>query len=466
MNHSEMLPGLEVALRQANAAHLTAVRAAGNAEQSADAWRKQHEKSLVPDPQTLELPEIELEGRLSEARQNAELSLGRLNAAKEAQELAKRESARLHQSQKADEGAADGLKLGVELDDATGIDRLLLEWQGWVAGKGDDVIAPLPPELALDTTEQWRGLLKAFQGARKEGENAEQRAIKAFGQVKDAAGTPELRAVEKEVAEQICANDFQAAVRDADRLIEGLKDRIGTTRAALESMKADFEACVNELVSLAVVGAKILQEAATKRVPVGAPMVGGKPIVKMRANIFAMPVAERSIVVQRYLDQLIDSGRLPETGSDLLADVICRMHDNKPLGIMLLKMVHDESDQYVAIDKISNSGGEGVVMAMLLFCLISQVRAEIHAKLQRFSGGPLLLDNPFAKATSASMWKAQCMMAQSIGVQLVFLTAIQDYNALGEFSNFIRLRSAGKNTKTGRSHVEVATLHLNEPVAV
>ncbi len=47
-------------------------------------------------------------------------------------------------------------------------------------------------------------------------------------------------------------------------------------------------------------------------------------------------------------------------------------------------------------------------------------------------------------------------------VQLIFATALPDYNTVGEFNRFVRLRKAGKNTKTGRWHIEAVDFKLNE----
>ena len=94
-------------------------------------------------------------------------------------------------------------------------------------------------------------------------------------------------------------------------------------------------------------------------------------------------------------------------------------------------------------------------MAMFLYLLINELRAENYASVQKTAGGPLLLDNPFAKVTSGAMWKAQRLLAASMGVQLIFATA-EDYNALAEFNRFVRLRKAGPHTGTRRWHLEVA----------
>ncbi|MBU9144429.1 hypothetical protein KTD26_18090, partial [Burkholderia multivorans] len=99
--------------------------------------------------------------------------------------------------------------------------------------------------------------------------------------------------------------------------------------------------------------------------------------------------------------------------------------------------------------------------AMFLYLVINQLRAENHAQVYRIAGGPLILDNPFAKATSPTMWRAQRLLAEAMNVQLIFATALQDFNALGEFQRFIRLRRAGQNSKTRRWHLEFANLKLN-----
>ena len=105
-------------------------------------------------------------------------------------------------------------------------------------------------------------------------------------------------------------------------------------------------------------------------------------------------------------------------------------------------------------------------MAMFLYMLINQLRSETQAKLKRAGGGPLILDNPFAKATTPTLWKAQRLLAQAMDVQLVFATALPDYNTVGEFGRFVRLRKAGKNNKTGRWHLEAVDFKLVEPISV
>jgi hypothetical protein len=306
-------------------------------------------------------------------------------------------------------------------------------------------------------------MMRTQKGKLEACDKAQTSARNAFESVKAAASEPKLKEVEPELASAMLANEFQAACADATRLQEGLGDRIQTTQDSLDKMQVDFDQCVEEMLALVRVAINLLNSAVEKRVPLTAPYVGGKAVIKIRTSFSSINVDSRREVLRHYLDSLIQNNVVPAKGSDLVAESILRMGGGRPLGLNVLRMVIDESQQYVPVDKISNSGGEGVVMALFLYVVIAQLRAETQAKLHKLAGGPLILDNPFAKATSPTMWKAQRMLAQSMGVQLIFATAIQDYNALAEFSTFVRLRRAGQNSRTNRYHIERVQFRLNEP---
>ncbi len=338
-------------------------------------------------------------------------------------------------------------------EQAAGALRASLRLPDWL-----DVETETPDSaFALQTTN----LITEFQARSKESEGAHDRAMKTFQQLKADAASSTLLEVEPDIALQLQRNEFEAACADSARLLEGLDDRIETTQSSLAGMSKDFEACVGELHNLTNSAITLLNSAATnKRVPAGAPYVGGKAILKMRARFSELGHDVRRQQLSNYLDDLIESKTVPARGAELVGDALLHLH-GKPLGLQMLKMVPDEALQYVAVDKIQNSGGEGVVMAMFLYMLINQLRSETQAKLKKAGGGPLILDNPFAKATTATLWQAQRLLAQAMDVQLIFATALPDYNTVGEFGRFNRLRKAGRNSKTGRWHIEVVDFKLN-----
>lgn len=310
--------------------------------------------------------------------------------------------------------------------------------------------------LPQDVREAVAALLAQFRTHDDKLNQAHRAVTSAFVAVQRVAARSELKQVEPVLSHQLQNNDVDAAVQDSARLLAGLVDRMDATRASLEEMTADFDACLGEVLNLLSFGEGQLRSALGKQVPAGAPVVGGKAVLKMRAKLGNFSADDRRHRARAYLEELIEAGEVPASGADMVADVLRRLPPNGVLGLQVLKMVSDEGQQYADLDKITNSGGEGVVMAMFLYAVISQLRAEVMSSSTKAGGGPLLLDNPFAKATSPAMWKAQRSLAQAMGLQLIFTTAIQDFNALGEFESFIRLRKAGVNNKTQRQHLELA----------
>lgn len=334
---------------------------------------------------------------------------------------------------------------------------------GALVGEAPQVPDPSSLVLELNSSKQVSILLAEYNGKNAGVSKLQTAARTSFDALKSAAGDTAFREIDPDVALQLLQNDFTAACTDAPRLLEHLDDRIATTESTLAGMQADFDTCVEEVLGVVRSAITTLNKACSqeKCVPATAPYVGGKRVLKMRANFAAVTLDMRRAAMRNYLDVLADTLAIPAKGTDLIADAVARVY-GKPLGLHVLKMSIEESEQYVPVEKISNSGGEGVVMAMFLYLVITQLRAENHAQVQKNAGGPLILDNPFAKATTAALWRAQRLLASAMNVQLIFATALQDFNAIGEFQRFIRLRKAGQNTKTKRWHLEVANLQLSD----
>lgn len=417
-------------------------------EKEARTWRTNNvARPATPDMEALH--DNALASAIAQAEADAAAATDRKQQAVTQAQQAERRSQELGNLAHDDEVHARSICTVMELPERPDLETMVLEAQHFGMDPVDPVVLDTQARTQVD------GLVREFGEQRKIALTAGRTAQTAFQKLQLAASRRELQDVEPALSAQMQANDFDAACLDSARLLAALTDRIGTTLSSLNDMQADFNACLEEILNLARTGITLLNSATSKKVPEDAPYVGGKAVLRMRANFSSISAEVRRQTVQYYLDHLIDTNVIPATGADLVAEVVIRMPNNRTLGLRVLKMVSDESEQYVAFDKISNSGGEGIVMAMFLYGVISQLRAETQAKSGKAGGGPLILDNPFAKATSPAMWKAQRLLARSMGLQLIFATAIQDFNALGEFESFIRLRKAGQHSKTGRRHLEL-----------
>lgn len=436
--------------------------AAGNQEAVAASESKEWHKKNKDVPgataadEALELEVLDAErARASELATAAEQRQKKASA--EADQAARQANA-LKAQAAADLEHSRLLRVSLELGDAPQPELLALRVQE-LAGEAGRAVAP-----EANAADQVARIVQEHSSKAKATVAAERKAKAQFDALKDAVAEKSFQDAEPDLASTMRTNDFLAMCTDSRRLLEGLNDRIQVTEDNLRDMQADFDSCAGELLNFAREAISLLTQACQKKVPSGALYIGGKAILRMRANFSSVAMDTRRQVINRYLDDLIDTNLLPKNGADLVSEAVLRIY-GKPLGIQFLKMVPEESRQYVALENISNSGGEGVVMAMFLYAVMSQLRAETQASPNRAAGGPLILDNPFAKATLAAMWKAQLLLAREMGIQLVFASAIQDYNTLGEFPYIIRVAKAGLNAKTQRTHLRAVSVSFNQEVA-
>lgn len=317
----------------------------------------------------------------------------------------------------------------------------------------------LIPSDTAQVTSITSGLIKSRKEANKKFESLSGVAQRTYNKLEKATQRPELAETDPEIAIQLQNHQFEEACAGAGRLKKGVFDRVAVAQDMLESLKADFDATVEELSNLVLEGIRILNSACNKRLPEKAPYLGGKPVIRMKANLSTTNTEHRRQTLESFLDDIIKGGFPHKNGTDMVADAIQRIA-GKNLGITIAKLIREETEQYASADKLSNSGGEAVSMALFLYILTAQIRAETQADRGRQPGGPLILDNPFAKASSPFIWRAQRAFARAMGVQLIFATPTKDVETLAEFDHFICLRKAGQNTKTGRYHIEQVDLSL------
>lgn len=328
-----------------------------------------------------------------------------------------------------------------------------------------EVSSEAEPILLLehDVSTFANDLIETFRKQNEQLAALRNNAHTAFRELTKAASAKDFVEIEPELARDIADSEFEAACSDRERILGLIEDRISATRDTLEGMKPDFENCVGELYNLTYEGMQLLNRACAKTMPITAPYVGGKPILKMKASFSGVSVDNRKDAIRQYLNGLIKSNVIPAKGADLVAQCLIAICGRQELGLQVLKMEQNEVYQYQLAGELKGSKGQGTVIAMFLYLLISQLRADTQARTKRGGGGPLILDNPFAKVQTRALIDVQRLLAKEIGVQLIFFTANADYNILSGFRRVIRLRKSGANSKTNRSHIEMVSATFEEP---
>lgn len=288
------------------------------------------------------------------------------------------------------------------------------------------------------------------------------RAQEDFESFSNVVRSKTVQEADPGLSHELSNNTFDSTCSDLERLMGLIQERIEASQSELDGMQPDFENCVGEVHQLVEEGMSVLRKACEVIVPEGAPYVGGKSVMKMRRPVKGVSTEAGKAAIRHYMNTLIETGVIPENGADLVAAGMINLSPSREFGLQLLQMEQNAEHQYQDAGRLKKSGGQGVVIAMFLYLMMSQLRRANQAVTKRGGGCPLILDNPFAKVQTRALIDVQIMLAEAIGVQLIFFTAMKDVNILAGFERILRLRKAG--TKNGRSHIELVSATFNTAV--
>jgi hypothetical protein len=405
-------------------------------------WKGQSQRRL-PTPQMEKLSDIELSEQIFAAQDNVA----------KANQMADRARG---EASLANGYAEDARRAGSKLS-------TLLASLAAAVPKMDDGFEPmdLPIDAELYTTE----LIRQHGDGKERLDGQRDIALRAFQALVTAAMAKDLVDVEAELARDISESNFDLACSDRLRVLELILDRMAAARDTLDTMEPDLQNSVGELYNLTFEGIALLTRACSKTMPVAAPYVGGKPIIKIKANFKGISVEARKEAIRAYFNGLIKVGTVPAKGADLVVQSLVAICGRPDLGLEVLKMEQNEAHQYQLASELKGSKGQGSVIAMFLYLLISQLRSDTQATAKRAGGGPLILDNPFAKVQTRALIDAQRLLAKEIGVQLIFFTANADANILAGFRRVIRLRKSHMNSRSQRSQIEMISATFEDLTA-
>ncbi len=167
---------------------------------------------------------------------------------------------------------------------------------------------------------------------------------------------------------------------------------------------------------------------------------------------------ERRVLLGRLMDSWMAPGRkemsIPR-GAALAFDCLVAVLNQREIDVEILKPEAADPTMcnYQPVTKLASfSGGQRVIAAILLYCVIVRVRSDQGDGLA--DCGFLVLDNPFGKASHFPLVDLQLKMARVMGVQLIYLTGINDFEALACFPLRLRLRNIPRKGASGERLVQ------------
>lgn len=247
-------------------------------------------------------------------------------------------------------------------------------------------------------------------------------------------------------------------------LLVELGDISASMSSDIEKYQSDQSSVVAEMVTHTSALTVLLEAALAQKVPQGAPVIGGMHVLRIKSEktpFSSIGNAERVTWITALLnDYLIDAKKFPANSRELFGHAIVAIYA-KPLDFQILKMVENEKERYSLVHQVKNSGAEGVTMALCLYMTILSIRNKPEKSSNTRDAGVLLIDNPFAKATTNIFWTALHKLADHYRVQFVFLTASSDPEMLRNFRHYIALTKK-LDTVTGRRILTPATITFTE----
>lgn len=320
-------------------------------------------------------------------------------------------------------------------------------------------------ELSDDIGEIVTDIIRKLRAREGEVSRLRAAASNAYQAVIRIAGTSEFRAAEGQIAEMFASEDLDRACADNEHISDMIADRVSALQGTLDGMVPDFERCVTEIYNQVASATSLLKHAMSITMPIGTPYVSGRSILKMSSNLHGMSTDQRKSEIAQYLNRLIETTLIPETGSEIITQCLLLFTPRQTFGLQILKMEQNTEFQYQPVNNMKKSGGQGTVIAMFLYMLVSHLRVDTAAKAMRGGGGPLLLDNPFANVQTRALIDAQRILAQSLKIQLICLTANADPNIIEGFRRVLRLRKAGMQKSSHRTHIEMVKATFVDEVA-
>lgn len=406
-------------------------------------WRDKRQYPAHQEPELAEMSSPDLAGRIAEL----DLSIATAQAAME--------GAQKRQNDAGNEAKAH-YKAAQKFKDAGSTLRAFSAGEALVR---DDMF--LSADSALNEATALR---ETAEKAEKQLKTLVAKASKLFEQMQALAADPAFEQVDLDLALTLKRNTLSEALDDHERLGLAITQRMDSIRAELMSMDADFGRAMDSLLQLVDDSLALLRRATQGiKLPDNVPRVAGRSVLKISSKVFAATREERLEMLKPMVLTLAAENRLPTSGPALATHAIMNLAHDK-LGLKLLKVVDDEQEQYVSVDRMSKSGAESITMAMLLYFVIAKLRSEEHTG-RHANAGVLILDNPFSKATSRQVWEIIVGLADAMGLQLILATGMSEFGTLSVFKRFIRVAKLTRNSVSGRQHLGFADFSMKEPIA-
>lgn len=319
--------------------------------------------------------------------------------------------------------------------------------------EGDAGIAPSPPappvKDAQDLARQVDAVETSLQDQKGRHRRLDDRRESLSNNVAEWSRQNRFAELSQSISQQFANKRSDQLEEKASFFATQLEDRILEIERKLEEANKHHARVVNVVASAVEEGLGLLKRVSRmSRLPGNLPQ-GGKHFLTIETKASDSPL-ERRARVSELIDELLLTGDAGD-GLSLVQKAVRRVAVRTKVRVLHPDLHHSTSRMSIS-ELRGKSGGERLTCAILLFCALVRLR---HQDGSKKGSNVLLLDNPIGTASRVSFLDLQREVAESMNVQLIYATGVNDLNAVGALENVIRLRNSRVDRRTGRRIVEL-----------
>jgi hypothetical protein len=180
----------------------------------------------------------------------------------------------------------------------------------------------------------------------------------------------------------------------------------------------------------------------------------GKPFIEVRINEKVRKEDAAKTLLRAFVEDLMsEKTTVPDDPVTVLQWATRAVLRNN-IEFFLLKPEHRPRLGRHRLEEFrAFSGGEKMTAAILLFMTFANLLSLKRTELLK-DGNPLLLDNPLGASSSGNFIELQRAIARSCNIQIIYTTAVNDHQALGQFGLIIKMARRIEDQQ-GRRYVHV-----------
>jgi len=321
-------------------------------------------------------------------------------------------------------------------------------------GEGEAPVVTLPPD-DQNLKKHVREIRRTVIDAEAHVKTSQDRLDEHFDGIQAILDEPDEPGFENAMKIKIKEFSQVALVQEAADIKNKATIRRTIIEKDLEAIEQDRQGLIIELEIIYQEARSLLHSAErVSRLPEN--MTGWAGLPFLRIKLPELSPNDINVKLREMLDAILKEKESPD-GQKLAHRCIIQLAGLEGIKITILKPDVVLRPDRIPVQDISYfSGGEGVTTAILLYCTLLQLRAQMHGKVTHSKdAGALLLDNPIGKCSRPDLLKMHREISSKMQVQLIYLTGVNDVNAIGTFPRIVRLKNQHKNIRNGDLHITI-----------